>query len=186
MDTKTTLIKRKLNALYGKAAMDSLMPATPVKCKNEDFKKYMNERKAFSTYLEPRYMDYDVEALDESAKLLHNAMNFDYSLFDEFTKTEDTTMNVDKCVNDVITMSMIANVIFNPPATIVFWADGTKTVVKADEREISFDYEKGLAMAIAKKMCGNAGRYYNLFKKWLPEEAFKETEPKEELLNSDS
>ena len=62
----------------------------------------------------------------------------------------------------------IKNVIFNDPATIVFWSDGTKTVVKAENE--SFDPEKGLAMAIAKKALGNKGNYYNEFKKWLPEE----------------
>lgn len=60
------------------------------------------------------------------------------------------------------------NVIFNDPATIVFWNDGTKTVVKAQNGE-AFDPEKGLAMAICKKMIGkNTGRYYKIFKKWLP------------------
>lgn len=58
----------------------------------------------------------------------------------------------------------IKNVIFNPPATIVFWADGTKTVVK-DQGE-GFDPEKGLAMAISKKAFGNQGNYFNHFKKW--------------------
>lgn len=49
----------------------------------------------------------------------------------------------------------IKKVIFNNPATIVFWADGTKTVVKAKNED--FDPEKGLAMAIAKKALGNKG-----------------------------
>lgn len=62
----------------------------------------------------------------------------------------------------------IKNVIFNPPATIVFWSDGTKTVVKAKNED--FDPEKGLAMAISKKMLGNHGNYYEIFKKWLPKE----------------
>lgn len=66
----------------------------------------------------------------------------------------------------------IKDVIHNNPATIVFWADGTKTVVKADDEE--YDQEKGLAMAFSKKMFGNDGNYYNVFKKWLP----KETEEK--------
>ena len=62
----------------------------------------------------------------------------------------------------------IKNVIFNDPATIVFWNDGTKTVVKTQNGEV-FDPEKGLAMAICKKMIGkNTGRYYETFKKWLP------------------
>lgn len=61
----------------------------------------------------------------------------------------------------------IKKVIFNAPATIVFWDDGTKTVVKCENE--GYDPEKGLAMAIAKKALGNRGNYYNQFKKWLPE-----------------
>ena len=93
----------------------------------------------------------------------------------------------------------IKKVIFNPPATIVLWADGTKTVVKAQEYTIPiqtglelakdgnggfewvpdivevpdrdvFDPEKGLAMAIAKKVLGNKGNYYDVFREWIPED----------------
>ena len=59
----------------------------------------------------------------------------------------------------------IENVIFNDPATIVFWSDHTKTVVKVENEE--FDPEKGLAMAISKKALGNKHSYFNVFKKWL-------------------
>ena len=65
----------------------------------------------------------------------------------------------------------IKKVIFNDPATIVFWTDGTKTVVK-DQGDKIFDQEKGLAMAIAKKTLGNKGNYYNEFKKWINEPIF--------------
>jgi hypothetical protein len=47
----------------------------------------------------------------------------------------------------------IEKVIINEPAMIVFWKDGTKTVVKAKDE--TFDPEKGLAMAYAKKALGN-------------------------------
>ena len=47
----------------------------------------------------------------------------------------------------------IRKVIFNDPATIVLWSDGTKTVVKCGPED-SYDMEKGLAMAIVKKMTG--------------------------------
>lgn len=60
----------------------------------------------------------------------------------------------------------IKDVIFNPPATIVFWMDGTKTVVK-DQGEVFYDPEKGMAMAVAKKAFGNQGNYYNQFSKYL-------------------
>ena len=63
----------------------------------------------------------------------------------------------------------IKDVIFNEPATIILWADGTKTVVKCQEGE-SYDPEKGMAMAISKKALGNKGNYCEVFKKWLPEE----------------
>lgn len=86
------------------------------------------------------------------------------------------------CYNDVIATEAVFNavrtvqtvipkikdVIYNDPATIVFWEDGTKTVVKCKNEK--FDPEKGLAMAFSKKMLGNKGNYYNIFKKWLPEE----------------
>lgn len=58
----------------------------------------------------------------------------------------------------------IDNVIFNDPATIIFWKDGTKTIVKAEGED--FDPEKGLAMAISKKALGNKGNYFDIFKKW--------------------
>lgn len=63
----------------------------------------------------------------------------------------------------------IKEVIHNDPATIVYWLDGTRTVVKCGEDDV-YDPEKGLAMAIAKKFLGNKGNYYDTFKKWLPEE----------------
>ena len=71
-------------------------------------------------------------------------------------------------------MNAITNVIFNNPATIVFWSDGTKTVVKCDERD-EFDPEKGLAMAICKKHFGG-GFYNDIFKKWIPKEETPELE----------
>lgn len=68
--------------------------------------------------------------------------------------------------------SKIKNVIFNDTATIVFWSDGTKTVVKCGENDI-YDPEKGLAMAVAKKYLGtnkSHSNYMDEFKKWLPKE----------------
>lgn len=67
----------------------------------------------------------------------------------------------------------IKKVIFNYPATIVIWRDGSKTVVKCQDGDI-YDPEKGLAMAISKKALGNKGNYCNEFKKWLPEDEEEE------------
>ena len=70
----------------------------------------------------------------------------------------------------------IKKVVFNNPATVVFWDDGTKTVVKCENE--GYDPEKGLAMAIAKKALGNQGNYYNQIRKWLPEKDKEDNESK--------
>lgn len=79
--------------------------------------------------------------------------------------------NIDLNKFEPVKVPPIKNVIFNDPATIIFWTDGTKTVVKAQDE--AYDPEKGMAMAIAKKALGNQGNYCNVFKKWLPEEEEK-------------
>lgn len=57
----------------------------------------------------------------------------------------------------------IDRVIFNDPATIVFWKDGTKTVVKCQDGDV-FEERTGLLYAIAKKAYGNKGSYYNVLR----------------------
>ena len=65
----------------------------------------------------------------------------------------------------LIPMPGIRRVIFSKPCTIVLWEDGTKTIVRCEEKK--FDKEKGLAMCISKKALGNKGKYYDTFKEWL-------------------
>ena len=68
-------------------------------------------------------------------------------------------------------MPAIKKVLFNNPATIVFWEDGSKTIVRTGNCEHNFDPEKGLAMAIVKKTMADNHSYYNeIFKKWIPKE----------------
>lgn len=61
----------------------------------------------------------------------------------------------------------IKKVIFNPPATIVLWKDGTKTVVKC-QGDDEYYPEHGLAMCICKKFFGNKGNFNDVFKKHCP------------------
>lgn len=77
--------------------------------------------------------------------------------------------NYAKCYTGTTDKFAIKNVIFNNPATIVFWADGTKTVVKCQEDDI-YSEEVGLALCFAKKALGNKSNFNNVFKKWVPEE----------------
>lgn len=60
----------------------------------------------------------------------------------------------------------IDRVIYNGPATIVFWNDGAKTVVKCSENDV-YDAEKGLAMAVVKRVYGS--NFKKLFKNLVAE-----------------
>lgn len=90
-------------------------------------------------------------------------------MIDDITYTNEKEMwpKMNPYINNGL--PKIKNVIFNDPATIVFWSDGSKTVVKCQDDDW-YDPEKGLAMAISKKALGNKGNYCNEIKKWLPEE----------------
>lgn len=65
---------------------------------------------------------------------------------------------------DFIKIASIKKVVYNYPATIVWWNDGDKTVVKVHKGE-EFNKEMGLAMAIAKKVFGNTTGSRAAFKK---------------------
>ncbi len=77
-------------------------------------------------------------------------------------------LNAGKKSTSATNAAAIKRVIFNPPATIVYWSDCTKTVVKCNVNDI-FDPEKGLAMAIAKRCVGNTGAYYAEIRHWVAE-----------------
>lgn len=65
----------------------------------------------------------------------------------------------------------IEKVIFNGPATIIKWKDGTETVVKCQRGDI-FDYEKGLAMCFTKKALGNKSNFNNVLREHMPTNQF--------------
>ena len=111
-----------------------------------------------------KYAQYDVDTLGHIFNTLSNKQKTAvYHIIGEAIQSETNPNRIPE----------IKRVIFNDPATIVFWTDNTKTVVKRHEDDI-YDPEKGLAMAMIKKYAGNQGNYYNIFKKWLPEEYFND------------
>lgn len=69
----------------------------------------------------------------------------------------------------VVRDATIDKVIFHDPATIVYWKDGTKTVVKCGPND-TYSKETGLALCYMKKVLGNKGNYNNVFRKWIKEE----------------
>lgn len=116
----------------------------------------------WANMFDPRYNsnEKDVYHLDPSS-IIPNYIKNDIDI----TKTMLNSVYGTKAFG---ALPSISRVIFNPPATIVFWSDKSKTVVKTHEDD-EFDPEKGLAMAISKKALGNQGNYYNIFSKWVEE-----------------
>lgn len=75
-------------------------------------------------------------------------------------------LNAGKKSTSATNTAAIKDVIFAPPATIVYWSDGSKTVVKCSEKDV-FDPEKGLAMAVTKRCGGNNGSYHKEIRHWV-------------------
>lgn len=70
----------------------------------------------------------------------------------------------------VIGCGLPQQVVFNDPATVAFWEDGTKTVVKASKDD-KFDKKMGLLTAFFQKYSGLTRRQANLtIEKLLEEE----------------
>ena len=87
---------------------------------------------------------------------------------------------VDEVISDLMSvqkkMPKIKQIIINPPATIILWKDGTKTVSKTKAPEVDhitlpdgkelavvpkdeYDPEVGVAMCIAKKYFGSRNQF---------------------------
>ena len=61
----------------------------------------------------------------------------------------------------------IKDVIFNPPATVILWGDGSKTVVKCGEEDV-YNPLTGFLLAYMKHGEGGGGAYNNLIRTFVP------------------
>ena len=81
-------------------------------------------------------------------------------------------------------LNEVKDIKFSGPATIVFWKDGTKTVVKCQEGE-HYDPKDGIEYALFKKIAGGtsnqaskmAKMYDEWLEKWIPEDLKEDTKP---------
>lgn len=85
----------------------------------------------------------DQEVSDALISRIHNLAN-------KKTKDKNTAISA----NSLYNIFEIKDIKVNGPATIVFWADGTKTVVKRFPTETQ-DVEKAVAMCFMKKALGS-------------------------------
>ena len=133
-----------------------------------------------SSYVfEPNSVDFGIVDTDVSSTI-NEANRIKYN--EMYVKKENKKMDIKlyECrtfVGGIVTkpQDLIKNVIFSGPCTIVQWSDGDKTIVRCENED--FDKEKGLAMAIVKKLFGtneSKSNYNDIFKKWIQEEKVPE------------
>ena len=152
---------------------------------------------------------YDQESSYALIRIIHELANRKTEYDNQFTQLSlkemsyclhddiSTILNqnpVKPCEGKIITDNLyntfeIKDILVNGPATIVFWADGTKTVVKCGPDD-SYDIEKAVAMCFMKKVLGSrsmhkifdlaedkTAEYDNKFKRLeyiMPEDKYKE------------
>ena len=147
----------------------------------EEFTRYAKQYVETQTY---SYIDF----LDKVIQLLSRGHSFETiknKIKEKVRKEENKmptsyTSNIFKSLDNLtftwtyntpkFDKNEIKDVIYHNPATIIFWKDGTKTVVKCQEGD-TYNPELGLAMCIIKKLSGNKGNYNDVFNKWLPAES---------------
>lgn len=90
----------------------------------------------------------------------------DYSSITTVTRAPSSSVNlVTNLIKDKYTPKKI---IFNGPATVVFWKDGTKTVVKRAEKDPDNRYNAFCA-ALAKKIFESNSRVNSIVKNGIEE-----------------
>lgn len=72
----------------------------------------------------------------------------------ELSNDKDKSKIFANALNTVYNSFEVKDILVNGPATIVFWTDGTKTVVKCGPDD-SYDVEKAVAMCFMKKVLGS-------------------------------
>lgn len=68
----------------------------------------------------------------------------------------------------IFTDAYIKEVIYNNPATIILWSDGTKTVSKCHSSD-TYSKETGLMLCVIKKLIGST-RINDILRDWIPEQ----------------
>lgn len=148
----SSVAKDILNSYYG---MHSFKDREPTECKCSKSNAIGYGFRHATIYSEPFTID-----KNETDKMCS------IDTFDIIKEMQKMKKSIKKPVTNPI-----EKVIFNPPATIVFWKDGSKTVVKA-QGDV-FNPETGLAMAISRHyLCDVCGleRYDGVFNRYLPKD----------------
>lgn len=105
----------------------------------------------------------------------------DDAMYDDSSDFDGDVLSTLRCPEPV-NLFEIKKVIFSNPCTIVFWGDGTKTVVRCGEND-EYDPEKGIAMALMRKVYGPRHHYLKTIGPYI-DEYWQKKEMREQLANA--
>ena len=155
-------IRNTLNT-FGCVSLDEILYVAGYQHNPRTYNNILFYKEVEQTSIMPIYSDrskgYKLIVPSNGYTMMFNCINKNDST------TEHSTLIPKSSPKPANYLPEIKNVKFNGPATIVFWADGTKTVVKCQDGD-DYSEEVGLAMCIAKKVFGNTSKYNDIFKKW--------------------
>ena len=157
-------IRNTLNT-FGCVSLDEILYAAGYQHNPRTYNNILFYKELEKMPIVPAYIDktkpYTLVIPSDRYTLMFNCINKNNST------TERSTLIPESSPKPTNYLPEIKNVKFDSPATIVFWTDGTKTVVKCQDGD-DYSQEVGLAMCIAKKAFGNKSKYNDIFKKWCP------------------
>jgi len=151
------------------------------------------------------YEDLDFKIVTEEKKMPYKKFDFDCCGFaaasyktseKTLTKREQKRINKEKAQLEKVKHNQFLNslvkrstfcpkrIIVNGPCTIVFWSDGTKTIVRKSEGEIHNVYNAFCA-ALAKKMFGNNTQVCKMVKETTVVERKKDKKDKKDKKEAD-
>ena len=164
-DTATEVRKFIRNTLntFGCVSLDEILYVVGYQYNPRTYNNILFYKEVEQTSIMPIHSDrskgYELIIPSNRYTMMFNCINKNDST------TEHSTLIPKSSPKPANYLPEIKNVKFNGPATIVFWADGTKTVVKCQDGD-NYSEEVGLAMCIVKKVFGNTSKYNDIFKKW--------------------
>ena len=170
-ETNEYIVKddNSFNARFMIVDLTPIYPAVPFK--NADDRPKLNAFRSGSVHDWMRKQLGSIAHIDTDAASYHPYLLSGYDIHNmcgsnmirhldirEMKKEKNTMYGKSKTIN-----FCVKKVIFNGPATIVIWGDGTKTVVKCKDGD-SYSKWAGFAMCIAKRLYGED--FHFIFRHW--------------------
>lgn len=132
-----------------------------------------------------RYSLAEYDRCPDIKVLLTGTTPLDFGLHYGPTDISRISDEINRALNDEFKLpAQIKKVVYNNPATIILWKDGSKTVVKCQEGD-TYDPETGFVMAYLKKMLGNDNTFNKEIAKHVPMHEIVKEQTQEDVKDQD-